>query len=189
MVSDDIYEHIYWADEPFVSFATACPGLFDRTVTVNGVSKGYAMTGWRIGYAGGPPASDQAMKTIQSQSTSNPCSVSQGRRPGRSRRRPGGLSPRCAAYKQRHDYVVAHSTRFRDSSAAPGEGAFYAFPSAYRGDERPWASRRCGPRRDLVHKRAMSHGSGQRRSAHPAICACLSLARSETTADEALASA
>ena len=78
VVADDIYEHIHWADEAFMSFAAACPALFERTVTVNGVSKAYAMTGWRIGYAAGPQSTHQsAMKTIQSQSTSNPCSVSQ----------------------------------------------------------------------------------------------------------------
>ena len=77
VVADDIYEHIYWADEPFVSFAAACPALYERTVTTNGVSKAYAMTGWRIGYAAGPEAVISAMKTVQSQSTSNPCSVSQ----------------------------------------------------------------------------------------------------------------
>ena len=76
--TDDMYEHIYWAAEPFTSLVTACPDLYDRTITINGVSKCYAMTGWRIGYAGGPPeVIIQAMKKIQSQSTSNPCSVSQ----------------------------------------------------------------------------------------------------------------
>ncbi len=77
IAADDIYEKIYWADEPFCSFAAACPSLADRTVTINGVSKSHAMTGWRIGYAGGPVAVIDAMKTIQSQCTSNPCSISQ----------------------------------------------------------------------------------------------------------------
>ena len=76
IVSDDIYEHVHWAAEPFASFATACPALFDRTITTNGVSKAYAMTGWRIGYAAGPDPVIKAMKTVQSQSTSNACSVS-----------------------------------------------------------------------------------------------------------------
>ena len=77
IAADDIYEHIYWGDEPFVSFAAACPALYDRTVTINGVSKAYAMTGWRIGYAGGPKSIIGAMKKLQGQSTSNPCSISQ----------------------------------------------------------------------------------------------------------------
>jgi aspartate aminotransferase len=75
--TDDMYEHIYWADEPFVSFASVCPELYDRVVTTNGVSKAYAMTGWRIGYCGGPVEIVTAMSTIQSQSTSNPSSISQ----------------------------------------------------------------------------------------------------------------
>ncbi|MGA8206054.1 MAG: aminotransferase class I/II-fold pyridoxal phosphate-dependent enzyme, partial [Woeseiaceae bacterium] len=70
IASDEIYESIHWADEPFISFAAACPALASRTVTVNGVSKAYAMTGWRIGYAGGPTELIRAMRTIQSQSTS-----------------------------------------------------------------------------------------------------------------------
>ena len=77
VVSDDIYEHIFWGGDPFVSFAAACPTLKDRTVTTNGVSKAYAMTGWRIGYAAGPQELISAMKTIQSQSTTNACSISQ----------------------------------------------------------------------------------------------------------------
>ena len=74
VVADDMYEKIYWGSEPFASFATVCPGLFDRTVTVNGVSKAYAMTGWRIGYAAGPKELIKAMSTVQSQCTSNSCS-------------------------------------------------------------------------------------------------------------------
>ena len=72
IATDDMYEHIYWAPEPFCSFLTACPDLYDRTVTINGVSKSYAMTGWRIGYCGGPVEIVTAMSTIQSQCTSNP---------------------------------------------------------------------------------------------------------------------
>jgi len=128
VVSDDIYEHIYWADEPFVSFATACPALFDRTVTVNGVSKGYAMTGWRIGYAGGPRAIVSAMKTVQSQSTSNPCSVSQAAAQAALEGDQGPVAEMCAAYRQRHDYIVAALNDIPGVECRPGEGAFYAFP-------------------------------------------------------------
>ena len=75
--TDEIYEHIYWAAEPFASFASVCPELYERTVTTNGVSKAYAMTGWRIGYCGGPAHLITAMATIQGQSTSNPSSIAQ----------------------------------------------------------------------------------------------------------------
>ena len=83
IAADDIYEHVHWGAEPFCSLATAVHELKPQTVTINGVSKCYAMTGWRVGYAGGPADVIKAMKTIQSQATSNPCSVSQaGRRSG-----------------------------------------------------------------------------------------------------------
>ena len=75
--TDDMYEHIYWADEPFTSLAQVCPELYSRTVTTNGVSKAYAMTGWRIGYCGGPREIVTAMATVQGQSTSNASSIAQ----------------------------------------------------------------------------------------------------------------
>ena len=128
IVSDDIYEHIYWADEPFVTFAAACPALFDRTVTVNGVSKAYAMTGWRIGYAGGPERLIGAMKTVQSQSTSNPCSVSQAAAQAALEGDQGPVRAMRDAYRERHDYLVAELNRIPGLQCRAGEGAFYAFP-------------------------------------------------------------
>ena len=77
IATDDMYEHILWTDEPFCNILNACPELYARTIVLNGVSKAYAMTGWRIGYAGGPAEMIKAMKKIQSQSTSNPASISQ----------------------------------------------------------------------------------------------------------------
>jgi len=136
IVSDDIYEHIYWADEPFVSFATACPALFDRTVTVNGVSKAYAMTGWRIGYAGGPAALINAMTTVQSQSTSNACSVSQAAAQAALEGDQQPVADMCAAYKERHDYIVAALNAIPGVRCRPGEGAFYAFPHVQEAVER-----------------------------------------------------
>jgi len=136
VVSDDIYEHIYWADEPFVSFATACPELFDRTVTVNGVSKAYAMTGWRIGYAGGPAELISAMKTVQSQSTSNPCSVSQAAAQAALDGDQGPVREMCAAYRRRHDYIVAALNAIPGVQCRHGEGAFYAFPRVQEAVER-----------------------------------------------------
>src|SRR3546814_3974096 len=76
-MTDDMYEHIWYADTPFAIVAQVCPDLYDRTLTVNGCSKAYSMTGWRIGYAGGPQWIIKAMSKLQSQSTSNPCSISQ----------------------------------------------------------------------------------------------------------------
>jgi aspartate aminotransferase len=128
VLSDDIYEHIHWADDPFVSFATACPSLQDRTVTTNGVSKAYAMTGWRIGYAAGPQELITAMKTIQSQSTSNPCSVSQAAAVEALSGDQSCVKEMTAAYRARHDYVVAALNEIDGFECRAGEGTFYAFP-------------------------------------------------------------
>ena len=92
--TDDMYEHIYWGSEPFCSLLTAVPALYDRTVTVNGVSKSYAMTGWRIGYCGGPAEIVEAMATIQSQSTTNPELDRTEGGHGGAARRPGAAWPR-----------------------------------------------------------------------------------------------
>ena len=128
VVADDMYEHIYWADEPFVSFAAACPALFDRTVTVNGVSKAYAMTGWRIGYAAGPELLINAMKTVQSQSTSNPCSIAQAAAEAALQGDQQPVADMCVAYRRRHDYIIAALNDIPGFECRPGEGTFYAFP-------------------------------------------------------------
>ena len=128
VLADDIYEHIHWADEPFVSFASACPALKDRTVTTNGVSKAYAMTGWRIGYAAGPQELITAMKTIQSQSTSNPCSVSQAAAVEALSGDQSCVARMTAAYRERHDYVVDAINEIEGFECRRGEGTFYAFP-------------------------------------------------------------
>jgi aspartate aminotransferase len=128
IVSDEIYEHIYWGKEPYVSFATACPHLMERTVTVNGVSKAYAMTGWRIGYAAGPEVLISAMTTIQSQSTSNACSVSQKAAEAALDGDQSVVPEMTAAYKRRHDFIVGALNDIPGFECRPGEGTFYAFP-------------------------------------------------------------
>ena len=128
VAADEIYEPIHWADDPFVSFAAACPNLLERTVTVNGVSKAYAMTGWRIGYAAGPRDVIEAMKTIQSQSTSNPCSVSQEAAQAALDGDQAVVAEMVAEYQSRHDYLVAALNEIPGFECRPGEGTFYAFP-------------------------------------------------------------
>jgi aspartate aminotransferase len=128
VLADDIYEHIYWADEPFCSLVTACPDLYDQVVTINGVSKCYAMTGWRIGYAGGPREVIKAMKTIQSQITSNPCSVSQVAATAALDGNQTCMADMLTAYKARSDYLVAALNDIPGFECREGEGAFYAFP-------------------------------------------------------------
>jgi len=129
IAADDMYEHIYWAAEPFVSFAEACPDLYDRTVTINGVSKAYAMTGWRIGYAGGPKAIIAAMKKIQSQSTSNPSSISQAASVAALSGDQTCVREMTKAFRERHDYVVAALNGVPGFKCLPSAGTFYAFPN------------------------------------------------------------
>ena len=128
VVTDEIYESIYWAEEPFTSFATACPSLRDRTVVVNGVSKTYAMTGWRIGYAAGPAELIKAMATVQSQSTSNACTVSQEAARAALDGDQGVVAEMTNQYRERHDYLVAALNEIPGFECRAGEGTFYAFP-------------------------------------------------------------
>ena len=128
VLADDIYEHIHWAKDPFCSLAEACPDLIGQVVTVNGVSKCYAMTGWRIGYAGGPPEIIKAMKTIQSQITSNPSSVSQVAAAAALDGDQSCIAEMLKAYKARSDYIVAALNNIPGFECREGEGAFYAFP-------------------------------------------------------------
>jgi len=129
IASDDIYEHILWAREPFCNIVMACPDLADRTVVVNGVSKAYAMTGWRIGYAAGPASVIGAMKKIQSQSTSGAGSISQAAAVAALDGDQGVVGPMVEAFKERHDYVVARLNGMRGVSCITCEGTFYCYPN------------------------------------------------------------
>ncbi len=128
VISDEIYEHIHWNSSPFVSFAAACPALADRTVTVNGVSKAYAMTGWRIGYAAGPSQIVSAMKTVQSQSTSNACSISQAAAVEALNGDQAPVAEMVTAYKERHDVVLALLNEIPGFECREGDGTFYVLP-------------------------------------------------------------
>lgn len=128
IVTDDIYEHILWTDEPFHNIATACPDLAERTVIVNGVSKAYAMTGWRIGYAAGPSGLIGAMKKVQSQSTSNPCSISQAAAVAALDGDQACIKPMLEAFRERHDYVVKRLNGMKGVSCTESDGTFYCFP-------------------------------------------------------------
>ena len=130
VATDDMYEHIYWADEPFVSLGTACPELLNRIVTINGVSKCYAMTGWRIGYCGGPQKIIAAMKKIQGQSTSNPCSISQAASVAALNGDQSCIDVMGKAFRERHDYLVDALNGIPGFECLPGAGTFYAFPNA-----------------------------------------------------------
>jgi aspartate aminotransferase len=125
--TDDMYEKIYWSPEPFASLLTVAPELYDRTVTINGCSKTYAMTGWRIGYCGGPKEIITAMGTIQGQSTSNASSISQKAAVAALNDSQQCVTDMNRAYKERHDYLVAALNSLPGVSCLPGAGTFYAF--------------------------------------------------------------
>jgi aspartate aminotransferase len=127
IASDEMYEHIYWAPEPFTSFAQANPDLYDRTLTINGVSKAYAMTGWRIGYCGGPKEIVAAMSTVQGQSTSNASSISQRASTVALNADQSCVAEMNKAFKARHDFVVPALNAIPGISCLPGAGTFYAF--------------------------------------------------------------
>jgi aspartate aminotransferase len=127
IAADEMYEHIYWAPEPFCSFVQANPQLYGRTVTINGVSKAYAMTGWRIGYCGGPKELVGAMSTIQGQSTSNASSISQRASTVALNGDQTCVAEMNQAFKARHDFVVAGLNAIPGITCLPGAGTFYAF--------------------------------------------------------------
>jgi len=128
IASDDIYEHILLSGEPFSNILNACPELYDRTVVINGVSKSYSMTGWRIGYAAGPKPLIEAMKNIQSQSTSNPASISQAAAQAALEGDQSFMKDWLRQFKERHAFVVKELNRVKGVQCLPSPGAFYSFP-------------------------------------------------------------
>ncbi|HEV2443303.1 MAG TPA: pyridoxal phosphate-dependent aminotransferase [Steroidobacteraceae bacterium] len=130
--TDDMYEKIYWGAEPFCSLVSAVPELNARTVTINGVSKAYAMTGWRIGYCGGPKEIIAAMATIQGQSTSNASSISQKAAAAALNADQSCVSQMNHAFKGRRDFVVRALNAMPGVSCLPGDGTFYAFAEVSR---------------------------------------------------------
>ena len=130
IASDDMYEHILLSDQPFANILNACPDLYDRTMVLNGVSKAYAMTGWRIGYAAGPEKIIKAMEILQSQSTSNPTSISQVAAQAALDGDQGCITPMVKAFRERHEFVVRRFNEMTGLKCLRADGAFYAFPDA-----------------------------------------------------------
>jgi aspartate aminotransferase len=126
--TDDMYEHIALTDAKFVNILNACPDLYPRTMVLNGVSKSYAMTGWRIGYAGGPEHIITAMENVQSQSTSNPTSISQVAAEAALNGDQGCIAPMLKAFRERHVFVVNALNKIPGVKCIMAGGAFYAFP-------------------------------------------------------------
>jgi aspartate aminotransferase len=128
VLTDDMYEHILYDDFQFATIAEVCPSLYERTLTVNGTSKAYAMTGWRIGFAGGPAWLIKAMAKLQSQSTSNPCSIAQAAATAALNGDQSFLKERSAAFQRRRDLVVAGLNAIPGIHCPTPEGAFYVYP-------------------------------------------------------------
>ncbi|MCH8497622.1 MAG: pyridoxal phosphate-dependent aminotransferase [Marinobacter sp.] len=129
VATDDMYEPILWTGKPFVNILNATHELYDRTFVLNGVSKAYSMTGWRIGYAAGPAKIIGAMKKIQSQSTSNPTSISQVAAAAALSGQQECVKEMVVAFKERHDYLVAALNELPGVECLKGDGTFYVFPS------------------------------------------------------------
>lgn len=129
VISDDIYERNLWKNLPFKNIVNACPDLYDRSIIVNGVAKTYAMTGWRIGYVGGPAKIVSAMKKAQSQVTSNPCSISQYATLAALTGDQSCTEVMTRAYKERHDYLFGELQTMPGIKCHPADGTFYLFPS------------------------------------------------------------
>ncbi len=136
IATDDMYEHIQWTGEPFCNVLNVCPDLYDRTIVLNGVSKVYSMTGWRIGYCGGPKDLINAMTNIQSQSTSNPTSISQVAAEAGLNGDQSCVAMMTQAFKERHDYVYKTLKAMDGVEVAPADGTFYIFPSFQKVIER-----------------------------------------------------
>jgi aspartate aminotransferase len=142
ILTDDIYEHIYWGEEPFKNILNVCPELDERTLVLNGCSKAYAMTGWRIGYAAGPVEVIHAMANIQSQSTSNPNSIAQFAAIAALTGNQSSVQAMNKIYHQRHTLLLKGLQKIPGVHCLPAQGAFYSFPSfhAFIGSNHPFAS-------------------------------------------------
>ncbi len=129
VISDDIYEHHLWRNRPYKNIVNACPDLYDYTIVTNSVSKTYAMTGWRIGYVGGPAKIVGAMKKAQSQNTSSPCSISQYAALAAITGDQACVGEMTKAYKERHDFIFAELQTMPGIKCLPSDGTFYTFVS------------------------------------------------------------
>lgn len=136
IATDDMYEHIRWDSAPFVNILNVCPELAPRTLVLNGVSKAYAMTGWRIGYAAGPVEVIKAMGKVQSQSTSNPTSIAQVAAQAALEGPQDSIGVMVRAFKERHDSVVERLNLIPGIECLPTDGTFYVFPRVQHAIER-----------------------------------------------------
>jgi len=159
IATDDMYEHILLGDTPFSNILNACPDLYDRTMVLNGVSKAYAMTGWRIGYAAGPAAIIAAMENVQSQSTSNPTSISQVAAEAALNGDQACIQPMVRAFRERHRYMVDSLNALPGVHCVESGGAFYAFPDMRQAIVHLHKAGRIGEANDLaLSEYLLEHG-------------------------------
>lgn len=140
IATDDMYEHIRLQEQPFFNILNACPDLYPRTIVLNGVSKAYAMTGWRIGYCAGPESLITAMENVQSQSTSNPASISQIAAEAALNGDQNCITPMLNAFRERHEFIVGKLNEIAGVHCLYAGGAFYAFPDVSSAIERLYAA-------------------------------------------------
>ena len=148
--TDDMYEHVKLKDMPFYNILNVEPSLKDRCVVMNGVSKAYSMTGWRIGFAAGPCDIIKAMEILQSQSTSNPTSISQVAAEAALSGEQACMQPMIKAFRERHDYVIKSFNEIPGLSCIEAQGAFYAFPDARKAIERLYDQKILKEKTDLA---------------------------------------
>ncbi len=148
--TDDMYEHVKLKDMPFYNILNVEPSLKDRCVVMNGVSKAYSMTGWRIGFAAGPSYIIKAMEILQSQSTSNPTSISQIAAEAALSGDQACMQPMIKAFRERHDFVVKSFNEIPGLSCIEAEGAFYAFPDARKAIENLYNKKILKEKNDLA---------------------------------------
>ena len=160
IATDDMYEHILLSNNRFINIVNACPELFPQTMVLNGVSKAYSMTGWRIGYCGGPAHIITAMENIQSQSTSNPSSISQAAAEAALNGDQSCMNPMVAAFKERNIFVTEQLNQIRGFRCLSSEGAFYAFADVRQSIEDLHKRNLIGAQNDIVFSEYLLENSG-----------------------------
>lgn len=160
IATDDMYEHILLSGQRFVNIVNACPDLLPRTVVLNGVSKAYSMTGWRIGYCGGPASIITAMENIQSQSTSNPSSISQAAAEVALNGDQSCMDPMIAAFKERNIFVTEQLNQMSGVRCLLSDGAFYAFADVRQSIADLFSKRLIGAQDDIAYSEYLLINAG-----------------------------
>ncbi|MBK6959605.1 MAG: pyridoxal phosphate-dependent aminotransferase [Nitrosomonas sp.] len=160
IATDDMYEHILLSNQRFINIVNACPELFPQTMVLNGVSKAYSMTGWRIGYCGGPSHIITAMENIQSQSTSNPSSISQAAAEAALNGDQSCMNPMIAAFKERNIFVTEQLNQIRGFRCLSSDGAFYAFADVRQSIESLYKRNLIVAQNDIVFSEYLLENAG-----------------------------